>query len=235
MTTIVEFIEARIAEDEHWATREQERARRAANEGVLVARLWMIGDPSPFPDYPARVLRECEAKRAMIAHSFELGAAVDGEFGCACSAEGIRRDEGNDGCDGRKTVVEILSPFAAIYSDHPDYRLDWSSPAQPPAVYVDQFDRADGTLGASWARFDGVGANIVSNSKAMQKWTPAPSRVYVQLGDDEGYALDPSVEVRAGDLVTWSRGLGENVNVRVVRDDETIYDGLAIRLEIEQA
>lgn len=56
--------------------------------------------------------------------------------------------------------------------------------------------------------------------------------VSCQLGDD-AYELDPSVEVRAGDAVAFIATAGEHVRVRVTRGEETIYDGLAIRRDVD--
>jgi Family of unknown function (DUF6221) len=58
---------------------------------------------------PARVLREVEAKRAIVSRC----------------AEAIR-DQGIWGEDGQAALAEdVLRHLAAIYSDHPDYRQEW--------------------------------------------------------------------------------------------------------------
>lgn len=73
---------------------------------------------------PARVLREVEAKRAIIAeHSIFVAENEDPrkprhEVGCErCGYLG------NDPTSGCKT----LRSLAATYSDHPDYRKEWAA------------------------------------------------------------------------------------------------------------
>lgn len=106
--TIVEFLEARIAEDEADA--------RAANEGRLLA--WSKNDHMVIVDSgfmqtftPSRILREVAAKRAIMAE------------------HGIDQDP----CDAHDAMYEsapcdVILNLAAIYLDHPDYQAEWAIP-----------------------------------------------------------------------------------------------------------
>jgi hypothetical protein len=121
--TIVEFLEARIAEDEltaqaafegspEWRTHYDYRDVKDS-EGHFV-----IQADSAHPTVeqaahiarhsPARVLRECEVKRATI-------------------AEFLRRDALDD-LPGRTVVEDVLRSFCSVYADHPDYDASWSAP-----------------------------------------------------------------------------------------------------------
>lgn len=105
--TIVEFLEARIAEDEADA--------RAADDGRLLT--WSKNDHMVIVDSgfmqtftPSRVLREVAAKRAII------------------SDHGIDQDP----CDAHDAMYEsvpcdVMLHLAAIYSDHPDFRQEWAA------------------------------------------------------------------------------------------------------------
>lgn len=102
---IVEFLEARIAEDEADA--------RAADEGRLLA--WSKNDHMVIVDSgfmqtftPSRVLREVAAKRAIMAE------------------HGIDQDP----CDAHDAMYEsvpcdVILNLAAIYSDHPYFDEEW--------------------------------------------------------------------------------------------------------------
>ncbi|MFD8937309.1 DUF6221 family protein [Streptomyces sp. NPDC059578] len=59
---------------------------------------------------PARVLREVEAKRA-LADDYERFVA--------------ERRRMMDGWDSYPEISPVLTAFAAIYADHPDYREEW--------------------------------------------------------------------------------------------------------------
>lgn len=112
MTTIVEFLTARIAEDEAMA--------RAA-QCEYVGCPWVAWDDNVVPcnprapvaqtlnglvalhiarHDPARVLRECAAKRALV-YTLGGGGPID------------------------DTVRNDLAPLAAVYADHPDYDEAW--------------------------------------------------------------------------------------------------------------
>ena len=95
--TIIEFLEARIAEDEGQA--------RYVHE---------YGDTGGLFS-PARVLSECAAKRAIIEqHQNYMRAAAEREgiafIGARC---------------GQEVTGDVLKLFAAAYKDHPDYDKNW--------------------------------------------------------------------------------------------------------------
>jgi uncharacterized protein DUF6221 len=119
--TIVEFLEARLAEDEltaHAATDasadwqpyydyrdvkdlEGHFVVQADSRHPTTAQAAHIARHSP-----ARALRECEAKRAII-------------------ADFLRRDALGD-LPGRSAVEDTLKALSAVYSHHPDYDPAWS-------------------------------------------------------------------------------------------------------------
>jgi hypothetical protein len=101
MTTLTEFLLARIAEDEDVA---------------------QMAPPGPWKVRygPARVLAECEAKRQIVANTDKSnverwGGPLDGQ---ASSEDGPARAYWR----GQEYVCSIL---AAVYADHPDYREEW--------------------------------------------------------------------------------------------------------------
>jgi predicted Zn-ribbon and HTH transcriptional regulator len=69
---------------------------------------------------PARVLREVEAKRRVLARHHEE-SHVYGQICRGCGFEGDNEDPRNfiDEC-------EELRDLASVWSDHPDYRTEWS-------------------------------------------------------------------------------------------------------------
>jgi len=99
--TIVEFLLARIADDEQAAERGRSHPDRAAYANDNYGYLWV---------QPSRVLAECEAKRAIIQH--HLFDHLDGRH--LCQDAMVEDDE----CDE-------LRALAAIYSDHPDFDPAW--------------------------------------------------------------------------------------------------------------
>lgn len=122
--TLLEFLEARIVEDElaalaaregPWGTRTDTIGNR---EIYSVPREERIGgDSNVFPDAwdeestahavrhdPTRALREVEAKRRGIES---------------------HRWHGPDGC-GEDRFCPMLAAMAAVYANHPSYRQEWS-------------------------------------------------------------------------------------------------------------
>jgi hypothetical protein len=119
--TIIEFLEARIAEDE-----------LAAHAAIDTAADWLahydyrdvkdsdghyvVQADTRYPSAaqaahiarhdPARVLRECDTKRTII-------------------ADFLRRDALGD-LPGRKAAEEALRSLAAVYSRHPDFDRVWA-------------------------------------------------------------------------------------------------------------
>ena len=116
--TITEFLEARIAEDEALA-----EAASVSMHGQRHTESWdyssyVLGcerDATEAQDkfitewWPARVLAECAAKRAIIAACLSLG-----------------KKKFDDNLWNIDEHDEILEAIAAVYKDHADYREDWA-------------------------------------------------------------------------------------------------------------
>jgi hypothetical protein len=122
--TIIEFLEARIAEDEavaraashqklagpfhgnwrhdslHLSSMEREDAKHIARHD------------------PARVLAECAAKRAIIK-----------QWDDVTLEDGVR-DERDDIDEIHSGLIialrDVIKALAAVYSSHPDYRQEWA-------------------------------------------------------------------------------------------------------------
>lgn len=112
--TIVDFLLARIAEDENqarWYSRLFGKQDTSGHEILLPPT-----DPPPsVMDYSephmligyGRVLAECAAKRAIVGHC--ASGLANGSFGESTLAE---------------VTVRLL---AQVYSTHPDYQPEWST------------------------------------------------------------------------------------------------------------
>jgi hypothetical protein len=107
---IIEFLEARIAEDEQQATKHLKDAS---------ARGWA--------SYPVRILAECAAKRALIDTQYAYLATIDGEWGCAHDEDQIRAGECEYYRDFNPGTWPIVTALAAVYNDHRDYRPEWAA------------------------------------------------------------------------------------------------------------
>lgn len=127
--TIIEFLLARIAEDER-------EARKGGNHNDVGT--FARDNYGCLLVQPSRVLADCAAKRAIIdmvtswEHSYmdedmwyscplavapgetEVGSGYSGDDGAVCR------------CGLEDRQLEPLRPLAAIYSDHPDYSPDWA-------------------------------------------------------------------------------------------------------------
>jgi hypothetical protein len=126
---IVEFLEARIAEDAERAGSGWSRLGDTRWETDNYGRNFLT---------PAAVLAECKAKREIIefvsgwGHEYNdddtwysCGLATghyDDEPGSGCADE-AKHGECTCGLMGRQ--AKILAPLAAVYKDHPDYREEW--------------------------------------------------------------------------------------------------------------
>mgnify|MGYP003300506541 CR=1 FL=1 len=128
--TITEFLLARIAEDEAMA---EAASPYGFGERWEWASYVLASDRESTPKqdefieewWPARVLRECAGKRAIVdAHPIvddvvEVSTRIKWGFACAtCFSYGdIVEDHGY--CD-------TLRALAAVYADHPDYQQEWA-------------------------------------------------------------------------------------------------------------
>jgi hypothetical protein len=111
--TLTEFLLAQISEDEAPARRAIEMERFAV-DGSEVLWEWhrtevtSSGAAASTFCYgalsPARVLAECEAKRALIAVAATAAVAFDDVWGLSDA---------------------ILKPLATVYADRPDYLPEW--------------------------------------------------------------------------------------------------------------
>lgn len=103
---IIEFMEARIAEDEAEAIKYQ-----AYEQDISETAGWWE---------PSRVLAECAAKRAVIEHHKRVPDIYGDDAGDTCS---ICTETGPMPQGWPCLTVAAL---AAVYSDHPDYQQEWA-------------------------------------------------------------------------------------------------------------
>ena len=126
MTTITEFLMARIDEDEKAAREATEgpwertidehgpdetdvgvwsdTANRYPVETLVVGNLNHMADAAHIArHHPARVLSECRAKRSL----------VDSHSGC------------DDVSYGDASTCPVVRALASVYADHPDFRQEW--------------------------------------------------------------------------------------------------------------
>lgn len=129
-----ETTEARAATPGPWTVDSKVHAEaiRAANGTDVVAGGRWGGEASVFESTedavhiarhdPARVLRDVEARRALMKQAFIYEAKIDGEWGCCHDAEQIEAGECEETSPNEITALRLL---ALPYSDHPDYRTEW--------------------------------------------------------------------------------------------------------------
>jgi len=139
---IIDFIEARIAEDEQiaqaarpgpWIDEHGTRIGPKIGDGYLMVP---ESELAPCEDYipdgdtthiarhdPERVQSRSAAIRTIIEDRLVLLEQIDNEWGCCHSANQIRRGECKDNPLGSDSAFRAL---AAIYRDHPDYDTTWS-------------------------------------------------------------------------------------------------------------
>jgi hypothetical protein len=99
MDALVEFLQARLAEDHIWAKQQVRVAIRTHHVGRR--------GPHP-PDHYSRVLADVEAKRRIVARCAET-LAMDGSEDHAVA----------------DLARETLRDLAGAYADHPDCRAQW--------------------------------------------------------------------------------------------------------------
>jgi hypothetical protein len=119
MTTLADFLLARIAEDEgaawhvhdlfcsdlHWYQRYGKPTHGVECDGCV---------------QPGRKLAECEAKRAMLEIHHDGNAGLYPHSGgfCSCCTDSEGLSDPGWPCPTLRTLV-------APYADHPDYREEW--------------------------------------------------------------------------------------------------------------
>ena len=72
---------------------------------------------------PTQVLADVAAKRALIEYAYVAESTLDMEFGCAHTAEQIRRGECHA---GQSDQMEIFRILASAYRGHYDYQEAWA-------------------------------------------------------------------------------------------------------------
>lgn len=123
MTTLLEFIEARLAEDEQTARAAIAEVEQGASWLAITDDVWKraVFDADRIADHiarhdPARVLREVQAKLAALAlHSPHHHGACP-----TCWRVTARSSTRED------FPCPTLRLLAAPYADHSDYRSEWS-------------------------------------------------------------------------------------------------------------
>lgn len=113
---IIEFLEARIAEDE---------ARASSGWARLGDSRWETDNYGRDFLTPSAVVAECAAKRALIDQQYEYLAVIDAEWACCHTAAAIRSGE----CriyDNPVRDTPILVTLAAVYKGHPEYKAEWT-------------------------------------------------------------------------------------------------------------
>lgn len=141
--TLTEFLLARIAEDEAVAQAaiEDDQGQTEGMEDsfdLLTGRADWFGAPT-LPKYaddiarlivhtavPARVLADCEAKRRVVELHDVLSWTTKHPHNqrCAMCAENEYADY--DGSPLVDWPCPTLRHLAGVYSDHPDYQVEWS-------------------------------------------------------------------------------------------------------------
>ena len=128
MSNLAEFVLARVAEDEATA-----RAVTGPEWSAATCEWWGdLGDYVGRRD-PARVLAECEAKRAIVAeHPNDSGS-------CAVCSDDDDGACGDPECCSTGPWIAwkdwpcpTLRALAAVYADHPDYRHEWKVASRSP-------------------------------------------------------------------------------------------------------
>jgi hypothetical protein len=114
-TALVEFLLARIAEDEAVAAELGElwvmvadADRRKLGAGVRegMSSVFGVADGAPAGSAPARLVAELDAKRRIVEY---------------CSGQVPADDRNGSGTHG----ITVLLLLALPYADHPDYRPEW--------------------------------------------------------------------------------------------------------------
>lgn len=124
--TFTEFLEARLKEDKQWALAAQDGDGYAGWDNPSTGVVQVAGGgldglvlvPRNMAVHiarhdPARVLREVEAKRAILAEYEKEARVIE---------QGHRTGWTEGGQAVRETVLRL---HASVYADHPDYDESW--------------------------------------------------------------------------------------------------------------
>jgi hypothetical protein len=125
VSDLIAFLNARLDEDEALARKAgpwpfSSLDSAASIPGDVPLYVWTFVNRHD----PARVLREVEAKRALIAFAFNNAAIIDGEWGDCHEAAEIAAGQCQD--YGMSAARDALKPLVAVYSDHPDFDPSWA-------------------------------------------------------------------------------------------------------------
>lgn len=135
MSALVEFLLARIGEDEESARQAgsgeweswSHRAGGVDLRDLVENRKRFAEVPSDRDEHiarhnPARVLAECAAKRRIV----ELHSPVEDQGATVCSECGPDEDvRFRVEAYGRGWPCPTIRTLATVYVDHPDYREEW--------------------------------------------------------------------------------------------------------------
>jgi len=119
--SITEFLEARIAEDEH--------AARLTYATSFVGRIEGGGSRYDLAERmdPPRVLAECAAKRAIIGEHSPVdftGLGMDSPNACRICGIEVSMSDWEWMNDSFPCLT--LKALASTYADHPDYQQEWA-------------------------------------------------------------------------------------------------------------
>jgi hypothetical protein len=147
--TIDEFLEARLTEDERMAREAWERTGGnlpgATSVWSSAEHTWspmMLVDAAPMVEHiarydPARVLREVEAKRAIMDEWLRIDSrshqsAANYSAWVAGEREPHPGVTSPDDCErARLEMLGLaLHALASVYADHPDYDPAWARPSR---------------------------------------------------------------------------------------------------------
>lgn len=141
MDDLIVFLNARLDEDEAAAKaaasvagpdwqfgRDFPTSYLRSSAGSILADTLHSGDGEIGPHLarhdPARVLREVEAKRAIL-ELHQGDASEYGGSGYRAGEMACRMCGADDGWWGVAWPCPTILALAAVYSDHPDYRQEW--------------------------------------------------------------------------------------------------------------
>lgn len=129
--TLLEFLEARLAEDERiarataptWESYELDDCSDHDAQPHTLMCGWRLGESLRDKcecAYPARVLREVAAKRAIIdlARMTEANIATTEALGHAPQVAAYRYIASG--------LFDAIAALASVYTNHPDYRQEWA-------------------------------------------------------------------------------------------------------------
>jgi hypothetical protein len=136
--TITEFLEARIAEDEHLARAaiEPDNMHPWGDVSLPPSPVDQWGDDvrgylgGPWGEHcaqqnPTRSLAECAAKRAIIDEHEVIHKIYLKDY-CSTCADWENSEVG-EGPPGIEWPCPTLTTMAAVYADHPDYQQEWAA------------------------------------------------------------------------------------------------------------